>query len=546
MSDKLQKFRNVEHPIPEQYYAWQVFGSGLENIGKNGKPVLLPLREPNDNEILLRIDALGICLSDIKIVNLGGNHPRLRGRNLAEEPIVLGHECAVTVVKAGSQWAKAFKKGDRFIVQADIYYKGVGYAFGYLIPGGMQQYTYLDEKALAGDDGCYLLPVKPTTGYSASALAEPWACVEMSYRLEDRIYPDTDSPWYITANPDPHILNIFPKSKIFAPTQFPAEGETSKDIIIQISDISSGKQMEAWLKYLAPHGTMYVLGSADDVSNEYISVDVGSVHYEYKRIIGGGRTLDAIKEKNMRSDLMPDGIALFIGAGGPMGQMHVQRALEKTDGPRKVVVTDLDAGRLEHLRVRSAELLKKRHVELITVCTKDFADTTSLNKHLESLAPKGYTDVVLLAPVPALVTQAVDFSAPCGFVNLFAGLGIGTIANVSLKKICEGVKIIGCSGSRISDLSHVLQSVEEGSRDTNRSVAVIGGLFSAHEGLKAVKEARFPGKVVIYPQILDLPLIPLEKIPEILPEVGQYLSKDGTWTQQAEEKLLERYLPWND
>jgi threonine dehydrogenase-like Zn-dependent dehydrogenase len=83
---------------------------------------------------------------------------------LKKEPIVLGHECSVTVVKAGKQWKDNFKKGDRFIVQADIYYNGVGYAFGYLIPGGMEQYTYLDERVLAGDDGCYLLPVQPTTG----------------------------------------------------------------------------------------------------------------------------------------------------------------------------------------------------------------------------------------------------------------------------------------------------------------------------------------------------------------------------------------------
>ncbi len=543
MSSKLVKYKSVEHPLPAEYYAWQVFGSGLENIGKNGKPVLLPLREPNDNEILLRIDALGICLSDVKIVNLGGNHPRLRGINLAEEPIVLGHECAVTVVKAGSQWADTFKIGDRFIVQADIYYKGLGYAFGYLIPGGMQQYTYLDEKALAGDDGCYLLPVQPTTGYSASALAEPWACVEMSYRLEDRIYPDTENPWYITPKPNPEIIQKFPKVRIFTPEQFPDDGETSKDIIMEVLE---RKYVEEWLKYLSPHGTMYLLGSANDVAGEYISVDVGSIHYEYKRIIGGGQTLEEIREKNKRFDFQPNGVALFIGAGGPMGQMHVQRALEKEDGPQKVVVTDLDKGRLEHLKTRSSELLKKRKVELSTVCTKDFPDIETLNNYIQSLAPNGYTDVILLAPVPALVTQAVDFSASCGFVNLFAGLGIGTITNVSLRKICEGVKIIGCSGSRISDLNHVLKSVEAGYRDTNRSVAAIGGLFSAHEGLKAVKEAQFPGKIVIYPQILDLPLIPLEKIPETLTEVGPYLSVDGTWTQQAEEKLLERYLPWND
>ncbi|HOV33790.1 MAG TPA: alcohol dehydrogenase catalytic domain-containing protein [Candidatus Hydrogenedens sp.] len=543
MNNKLNKFRNVEHPLPEQYYAWHVFGSGLENVGKDGKPVLLPLREPNDNEILVRVDALGICLSDIKVINLGSNHPRIRGRDLQKEPIVLGHECSVTVVKAGKRWKDNFKKGDRFIVQADIYYNGVGYAFGYLIPGGMEQYTYLDERVLAGDDGCYLLPVQPTTGYSAAALAEPWACVEMSYRLKDRIYPESETPWYITSQPDPKIIQEFPRIKIFAPEQFPQEGQTSQDIII---DVVNPQTVEAWLKYLSPHGTMYLLGDAKEMTNDYISLDVGSVHYEYKRIIGGGKTLEEIRERNQRSDLLPGGTALFIGAGGPMGQMHVQRALEKEDGPKRVVVTDLDAGRLEHLKLRSSELLNKRDVELITVCNKDFANVEDLNRHLNELAPGGYSDVVLLAPVPTLATQAVDFSAPGGFVNLFAGLAIGTIAKISLKKICEGIKIIGCSGSRISDLQHVLQSVEAGKRDTNRSVAAIGGLFATYDGLKAVKEARFPGKVVLYPQILDLPLTPLDKIQELLPEVGKYLSRDGTWTKEAEEALLERFLLWND
>ncbi len=540
---KLERYRKVEHPLPDKYYAWLVYGSGLENVGKDGKPVELPLREPNENEILVRVDALGICLSDIKIINLGGAHPRLRGRNLAEEPIVLGHECAVTVVKAGKNWAEKFKKGDRFIVQADIYYKGVGYAFGYLIPGGMEQYTYLDERVLAGDDGCYLLPVKETTGYSASALAEPWACVEMSYRLEDRIYPTSETPWYITEVPRPEIIQKFNQTRIFSPKDVPNNDEKAQDIIIEHP---SAELVEKWWQYLAPHGTIYLLSEPNEAPNEYVKVDVGSIHYEYKRIIGGGNTLEKIKEANSRSDLLPGGTALFIGAGGPMGQMHVQRALEKKDGPRKVVVTDLDAGRLEHLKTRSSELLKLRDVELITICTKDYPTPQELNNTLREIAPDGYSDVVLLAPVPALVTDAIELSTAKGFVNLFAGLSIGTVAQVPLRKICEGVKIIGCSGSRISDLQHVLEGVEKGERDTNRSVAVIGGLMSARDGLKAVKEAKYPGKIVIYPQILDLPLIPLEELPQKLPEVAVYLSKDGTWTKEAEEALLERFLPWKD
>ena len=184
---KLNEYRGGQQPLPATYDAWQIFGAGFENVGKDGKPVTLPLREPNDNEIMLRVDVLGLCLSDIKIITQGSAHARLRGRDLSKEPTVLGHECAATVVRIGKNWEGKFKVGERYIVQADIYYKGQGFAFGYLIPGGLGQYAYLDERALDGDEGCYLLPVRPTTGYSQAALSEPWACVEMSYNLDERM-----------------------------------------------------------------------------------------------------------------------------------------------------------------------------------------------------------------------------------------------------------------------------------------------------------------------------------------------------------------------
>src|SRR5690606_5732745 len=79
-----------------------------------------------------------------------------------------------------------YQIGDRFIVQADIYAGGVGYAYGYEIQGGFSQYNVIDQRVLNGDGGNYLLPVKPTTGYSEAALNEPWACVEASYTVDYR------------------------------------------------------------------------------------------------------------------------------------------------------------------------------------------------------------------------------------------------------------------------------------------------------------------------------------------------------------------------
>lgn len=100
---------NTQKPdAPSRIYdAWQ-FGAGFENLGRDGKPVTIDLREPNDNE-LLRVDALGLCQSDINMINQGSKHARLRGRDLSTHPTVLGHECAATVVKVGKDWQRAIR-----------------------------------------------------------------------------------------------------------------------------------------------------------------------------------------------------------------------------------------------------------------------------------------------------------------------------------------------------------------------------------------------------------------------------------------------------
>ena len=68
--------------------------------------------------------------------------------------------------------------------------------------------------------------------------------------------------------------------------------------------------------------------------------------------------------------------------------------------------------------------------------------------------------------------------------------------------------IIGQSGSKIDDMRLMLFQAETGTLSPNRSVAAIGSLAAAWNGIKAVKEQTFPGKIVIYPNIADLPLTP--------------------------------------
>lgn len=535
---KIDGFKQANKPLPERYRAWQVFGAGLENVGKDGKPVSVPLRPPNPNEVLLRVDALGLCLSDMKIIAQGGNHPRLRGRDLQNDPTVLGHECAATIVAVGDDWKNQFKPGQRFIVQADIYYKGVGYAFGYLIPGGLAEYSYIDERGLDGDEGCYLLPVRETTGYSEAALSEPWACVEMSYALEDRVEP-TGEKQLIVSSDCSACKERFPNATIVSPTLEGLPEGSFDDIIIAHP---TPVLVETLGERLNPNGVMFLVGSPAETGDAML--DVGAVHYQNKRYLGGGDTLEAIAEANRRQDLLPGGTGLFIGAGGPMGQMHVQRAIEKQNGLSRVVVTDLDRKRLDHIVNRFGTLARTRNVELITLAPTDFDSQDAMNTRIKELAgADGYSDVVVLAPVPPLVRQGVSLASKNGFVNLFAGLATGTKAPVPIEQLCRGVKMIGCSGSRISDLRAVLGMVEARELESNRSVAAIGGLDAAHKGLKAVKEALYPGKIIIYTQVPSFPLTSLDNLAAIAPEVAEKLSEDGSWTNTAEEAFLENYLP---
>jgi len=533
---RFDAFRKVELPLPETYGAWQVFGAGFDHLGRDGKPQTLLLREPADNEILLRVDALGLCLSDIKIINQGGSHPRLRGRDLANDPTVLGHECAVTIAKVGKQWKDSFRPGQRFIVQADIYYHGLGYAFGYLIPGGMEQYCYLDERALAGDEGCYLLPVQPDTGYSEAALAEPWACVEMSYCLEDRLAPDGSELLIVSDTPE-IWQEPNPLARIVPSTLEGLADEKFDSIIVCAPTPRIVNELSPRLR---KNGVMFLLGEPAETGT--VSIDLGRIHYENIRYYGGGNTMDEVAKANERHDLLYDGCALFIGAGGPMGQMHVQRALEIEDGPKRVVVTDLDRGRLDHLQSRFQNLADRNGIRFVTLAPSDFPSKDAMDAWIHAQAPNGYDDVVVLAPVAALVKDSLRFAANGSFVNVFAGLGIGSVAEIELRDLCRGIKLIGSSGSRISDLRKLLGMVEERQLNTNLSVAAIGGLNAAREGLEGVKAARFPGKTVIYPHVMELPLMSLEEIPKRLPPLADKLSPEGAWTREAEQALLEMFL----
>ncbi|MDD4578776.1 MAG: alcohol dehydrogenase catalytic domain-containing protein, partial [Anaerolineaceae bacterium] len=101
MDDKFRKYIELDYSLPEKVMGWNMYGAGLENVGRGGKPELFAMPKPGPDQILVRVDAVGLCFSDVKLVKQGGQHPKLYNRDLAVEPTRLGHEAAFTVIKDG-------------------------------------------------------------------------------------------------------------------------------------------------------------------------------------------------------------------------------------------------------------------------------------------------------------------------------------------------------------------------------------------------------------------------------------------------------------
>ena len=63
------------------------------------------------------------------------------------------------------------------------------------------------------------------------------------------------------------------------------------------------------------------------------------------------------------------------------------------------------------------------------------------------------------------------------------------------------------------------------------------------DGLEAVAAGRFPGKVVVWPNLSKpLRLTTLEELEDVLPTVYAKLDENGEWTKEAEEEFLRQML----
>ncbi len=551
--------------IPSTQTAVQLTGPSELKLN-NSKEV----HSPTDYQVLLKVEATGLCFSDLKLLKQFSDHPRksevVSGIEPEEanaipsyvpgsKPTVPGHETCGTIIAVGEK-VEHHKVGERCLVQTD--YRsiktagGSNAAFGYNFEGGLQQYVIIDER-VSRDPATgerFLIPVGKERSASAISLAEPWACVEDSYLTKERqcvksggnllLIVDSDrevkgledsmpegAPAIVTlvADGDPKIPEL--DCEITTADDLSELNEASFDDIIYFG--SQKDTIEKISPLLAPLGIANIVLAGKKIGAS-ANIGVGRIHYGMTRWIGtlGDTASDSYDMIPDDGELRPGDSCLIIGAGGPMGQMHVIRNVCAGVEGVSVLATDFDEPRLDSLRRLASPMAEKAGVDLAVVNPQ--------NSPIEGT----FSYIAIMVPIAKLVQQAiVDADDNC-LVNIFAGIPAPTIAEIDLDTlIAKRCFLFGTSGSTLQDMKVVLKKVEEGSLDTNASVDAISGLAGAIDGIAAVENRTLAGKCIVYPDLPELGLTPLDELEEKMPNVAAKLN-NGIWTVEAEKELLSK------
>jgi threonine dehydrogenase-like Zn-dependent dehydrogenase len=568
MENSLSKYRSATAPLPGSYKLWPLYGAGFENLGQDGRPIEVPMPSYGPDQLLIRHDACGLCFSDIKVINQGQNHPRIF-RDMQKEPIVLGHEVTMTIIGVGENLRDQYHVGDRLTLETDIVVNGKTLAYGYWFQGGLSQYSVIGPEIYASDIGNNLIPVDPATSYSEIALTEPWACVVAAYALEYRTGLKADGiTWIIGAGDDkdytisagfdaaahPARLLMTNVPDRFAGwlkqrahqlgievTEVPDPAEPPvpfvDDIVLLGADAARIEQVSPRLDQ---YGVLAIM--ADRPLDRKVSVDVGRVHYHRWVYVGSaGTDIAAAYLPPVRSNLKGGGKAWFVGAGGPMGRMHVQRAIGFNNPPSLIVCSDVSDMRLNELCESFSDQAKARGIEFLCL---NPTKKEEYEAQMAVLKTTGFDDIVVLAPIAPVISDASNYLAQDGVMNVFAGVARGTMATLDLSGAYQkNQRVIGHSASWMKDFLLVLDKTNTGELSPNRSVAAIGSLSAARDGLQAVKDASLAGKVLIYPNIKEMPLTPIAEFKEKYPSVYARFNELGEWTKAAEEEFLRLMLP---
>jgi threonine dehydrogenase-like Zn-dependent dehydrogenase len=552
--------------LPASQNAVQLVGPGRLVLNRSKD-----VPQPGPHQIVVKVEAVGLCFSDLKLLNQFSAHPR-KGEIVSgiapevlqqipsyvpgELPTVPGHEVSCRIVAVGSDVTR-HRVGERCLVQTDyrtLPTKGSNAAFGYNFEGGLQEYVLMDERVVVDTvTGVRsLIAVSEEPSASAVALVEPWACVENSYSTTNRRTLAPGGRLLVVAEDGHAVMGLAEAAK---PGQPPASvtivASAEVDLpwagpsvaVIRASDVRDlpDASFDDIVYFGASKLTIDVLNDklavgaiinvvlAGATIGAPVSVGVGRVHYEATRWIGtvANSAAESYVTVPPSGELRPGDTLLAVGAAGPMGQMHILRSLSADVDGLTVVGTDLDDARLRSLLAKAQPLAQANGVSLRLLNTSSQPLVGTFSYHL------------ILVPMPSLVADAVQSSEDRGLINIFAGIAVATRHDIDLDAyIARRCYMFGSSGSVVSDMEVLLSRIATGQLDTNLSVDAVSGMAGAADGLAALQDRTMAGKIVIYPSLHEVGLLSLADLSGAFPTVASKLA-DGHWCLEAERELLK-------
>ncbi len=241
------------------------------------------------------------------------------------------------------------------------------------------------------------------------------------------------------------------------------------------------------------------------------------------------------------------GNVLILGGCGPMGLGAIEYPLVAGNRPKKVVVTDVDNGRISRAKeLITPEFAKENGVELTY-----FNPTESSDVYGDLMAiseGKGYDDVFVYVPIKELCELGDKLMAFDGCMNFFAGPSNSDFtANINLYN-CHytSTHILGSTGGNTDDLKEAIKLAEEKKLHTAVMVSHICGIDAIADTTAKLPEIR-AGKILGYTQF-DLPLTSIDEFEEkgktdpLFAKLSESVkANNGLWNGDAEKILLAHF-----
>ena len=269
--------------------------------------------------------------------------------------------------------------------------------------------------------------------------------------------------------------------------------------------------------------------------SEPVSCIVGAFHAQYHTRPGS-----YVHEMGIREG----GSLVLLAGAGPMGLGAIDYAIHADRRPGRLVVTDIDAARLDRAAsILSPEEARRYGVDLSYVDTKGTEDPVAVLRGLNG--GRGYDDAFVFAPVRAVIETADRLLGDDGCLNFFAGpTDTSFSASLNFYEVHYGSHhIVGTSGGNTDDMRESLQMM--GARRLNPVAMIthVGGLDAVSAAVIGLDKIPGGKKLIYTHKRLDLvALADFEERGAVEPFYAALArivkANNMLWCKEAEDYLL--------